>query len=131
MGKKGRVLMTRQEKSILKFYVSAFIVITILLTCFLAGAEIDLDKWADAIRKAEGNPNYGILSVPCHSESECRQICKNTVFNTLVKYRSTRCRPGEDDVTCLARRYAPVGASNDPQGLNKNWEKNVRYFLTH
>lgn len=30
----------------------------------------------------------------------------------------------------LASRYCPIGADNDPQGLNKNWVKNVKYFLT-
>ena len=89
---------------------------------------IDLDRYANAIRKAENNPNYGIISIPCNSEAQCRQYCKNTVFNTLVKYRSTRCKEGEDDLSCLARRYAPIGAKNDPNNLNKNWKRNVKYF---
>jgi hypothetical protein len=28
----------------------------------------------------------------------------------------------------LARRYCPVGADNDPTGLNKHWLKNVTHF---
>lgn len=94
-----------------------------------ASTIIDTDKYCDAIRKAEGNPNYGILSIKCHSEAQCRQYCKNTVYNTLIKYRSTRCKTGEPDIDCLARRYAPLNANNDPQGLNKNWIKNVAYHL--
>lgn len=90
---------------------------------------IDLDRWADAIRKAEGNPNYGIVSIKCDSEAQCRKYCKNTVYNTLVKYRESRCKSGESDLDCMARRYAPIGAKNDPNGLNKNWKKNVAYFL--
>jgi len=96
---------------------------------FAAEREYTLDQWADAIRQAERNPNYGILSIPCNSEAQCRKYCKNTVYNTLVKYRADRCKEGESDIDCLARRYAPIGASNDPQNLNKNWKKNVLYFL--
>lgn len=35
-----------------------------------------------------------------------------------------------DYIEFLASRYCPIGADNDPQGLNKNWVKNVKYFLT-
>ena len=31
-----------------------------------------------------------------------------------------------DLISSLAARYAPVGVSNDPRGLNRNWERNVR-----
>ena len=97
--------------------------------CNPAIAQIDTERWADAIRMAEGNPNYGILSIPCNSEAQCRKYCINTIYNTLVKYRSTRCTPGESDIDCLARRYAPIGAANDPNNLNKNWKKNVLFYL--
>jgi hypothetical protein len=30
-----------------------------------------------------------------------------------------------DFLESLARRYCPVGADNDPTGLNKHWLKNV------
>ena len=29
-------------------------------------------------------------------------------------------------IVFLGKRYCPVGADNDPQGLNKHWVKNVR-----
>ena len=109
--------------------ICLLVAILILLMAVVAQADIDLDRWADAIRRAEGNPNYGILSIPCNSEAQCRQYCKNTVYNTLVKYRDQRCKEGESDIDCLARRYAPIGAENDPTGLNKNWKKNVLAFL--
>lgn len=106
--------------------VSLFLWALLIKSC---SADIDLDRWADAIRKAEGNPNYGIISIKCDSEAQCRQYCKNTVYNTLVKYRKTRCKDGESDLDCLARRYAPIGAENDPNNLNKNWKKNVKFYL--
>lgn len=30
-------------------------------------------------------------------------------------------------IVFLGNRYCPVGAENDPNGLNKNWTKNVRF----
>lgn len=33
------------------------------------------------------------------------------------------------DLEEFARIYCPIGADNDPKGLNKNWLKNVRFFL--
>ena len=33
------------------------------------------------------------------------------------------------DVDKFAKRWAPVGAKNDPKGLNKNWAKNVKKFM--
>ena len=64
-------------------------------------------------------------------KAEARAICKRTVERTLYSRRAQRCRAGELDIDCLARRYAPGNASNDPNGLNKNWKKNVLYFLNH
>ncbi len=34
----------------------------------------------------------------------------------------------KDFISYAASRYAPIGAENDPTGLNKNWEKNVRKY---
>jgi hypothetical protein len=31
-------------------------------------------------------------------------------------------------VAFLGKRYCPVGADNDPEGLNKHWIKNVKHF---
>ena len=33
-------------------------------------------------------------------------------------------------VVFLGRRYCPVGAENDPQGLNRHWVKNVRHYVS-
>ena len=33
------------------------------------------------------------------------------------------------DLLAFAKRWAPVGAKNDPKGLNKNWYKNARYYM--
>jgi hypothetical protein len=34
----------------------------------------------------------------------------------------------KDFISYAASKYAPIGAENDPTGLNKNWEKNVRKY---
>ena len=111
-----------------RYFIPAVIAYALLMAA-VCSADIDLDAYADAIRAAENNPNYGILSIKCHSEAQCRQYCKNTVYNTLIKYRSTRCKTGEPDIDCLARRYAPLNAGNDPSGLNKHWKSNVLFYL--
>jgi len=37
----------------------------------------------------------------------------------------------KDFISYLAKIYAPIGALNDPTGLNKNWERNVKnYYKT-
>lgn len=32
-------------------------------------------------------------------------------------------------IVFLGNRYCPVGAENDPNGLNKHWIKNVRFYV--
>lgn len=93
-----------------------------------------IDDYVNAIFKAEGGESatylYGIRSIPYDTPENARKYCYNTVYNTLVKYRATRCKDGESDLDCLARRYCPLNVANDPKGLNKNWKSNVKYFLT-
>ncbi len=33
-------------------------------------------------------------------------------------------------IDSLGARYCPIGADNDPTGINAHWIKNVKYFLT-
>jgi len=33
-------------------------------------------------------------------------------------------------ISSLGARYCPIGADNDPTGLNTHWIKNVKYYLT-
>jgi len=113
--------------------VLAFIllIMTVGVACASNSPKIEgytLDQWANAIRKSEGNSNYGILSVPCSTTQECRRICKNTVRNNHKRWIKAGKRG--DYLTFLANRYCPIGASNDPKGLNKHWKKNVAYHLT-
>ena len=33
------------------------------------------------------------------------------------------------DLEAFAARWCPIGAENDPTGLNKNWLRNARYYM--
>lgn len=93
--------------------------------CSNVGYTATLDQWADAIHKAEGNDNYGILQH--YKYTTYRQACKNTVLNNYQRWQ--RSRENIPFLQFLGRRYCPTGASNDPTGLNRYWVKNVEYWL--
>jgi hypothetical protein len=92
-----------------------------------------LENIVMAIYQAEGSERaikpFGILSVPCESYSECKKICENTVRNNWKRYQEWGHKKYPTYLAFLASRYAPIGVSNDPTNLNKNWLKNVQHFL--
>jgi len=94
---------------------------------------IDAEKLADAIFLAEGGYGagylYGIRSVSYDTESEARRICINTINNNKKRYMEYGYKKHKTYLEFLASRYCPIGAKNDPKGLNKNWIKNVIFFL--
>lgn len=116
------------------FFTAVLIVLTWICIFFLFRTTLaHADEYTDeeivnAIRKAEGVWNYGIKSVKCGTEKECRRVCLRTVHNNRRRYDQGH-QPSEDFIKFLANRYAPIGADNDPDGLNQNWQKNVKYFL--
>ena len=88
-----------------------------------------IDNIADAIGRAEHSTRhpYGIMYK--YHDTSPRQACYNTIdhcHRTWTTYGAHG-----DFLVYLAESYAPIGAANDPRGLNKNWLKNVRWFLTH
>jgi hypothetical protein len=87
---------------------------------------INVEAMADAIRRAENNKNYGVLSVKCSTEAECRKICKNSIRNNMKRYEKSD--KSLDFIAFMGKRWAPEGVANDPANLNKNWAKNVRYW---
>ena len=103
-----------------------------LHSCEPARAEVsevygyNVERLADSIYWAEGGYNtrhpYGILTK--YKQTTPRQACINTIVNQGKRHAEHGC--GLDYLTCLSRRYAPVGASNDPKNLNQNWLSNVR-----
>ena len=116
-------------------------ILTILLIMFFcigsfyeAGAELpeeyDTQRLCYAIFKAEGGYTaqylYGIRSIPYKNMLDARKICINTIENNKERFYN-QSKYG-DYLDFLASRYCPIGAENDPQGLNRHWIKNVRYY---
>jgi len=93
---------------------------------------VDNDIIVNAIYKAEGGKKtkypYGIVSIDTKGDEEyARKICYNTVRNNKVRFKNQT--KYKDYIEFLGSRYCPIGASNDPNNLNKNWVTNVKYFI--
>lgn len=88
-----------------------------------------VEALANAIYKAEGGSKtrhpYGILAKYKHTTP--RQACINTIKSAWGRWEKAG-EPGEF-IAFLGKTYAPVGAANDPTGLNSNWVRNVTYFM--
>lgn len=81
-----------------------------------------------AIREAERGRKgfeFGIVAAKnTDLKTQCEWACA-TVKKNFERFRES----GEKDfIAFLGRRWAPIGAENDPQGLNRYWVDNVRYF---
>lgn len=88
---------------------------------------IDIDRLANAIYKAEGVNSkhpYGILTKYKHTTP--RQACINTIKSNLKRFNNQK--KEKDFIVFMSKTYCPIGAKNDPTGLNKNWVKNVKHF---
>ena len=108
------------------YFITAILFFLIMIS--LARADtINIEKLATAIYYAENSKThpYGILAHYKHTTP--RQACINTIKSAIRKYEKSNKRL--DYITFLSKTYAPVGVANDPKGLNKNWVKNVKYFL--
>ena len=88
---------------------------------------INVESLASAIKKAENFKShpYGILKDYCSAKTEakCRKGCVQTIQKRLRLWNGTG-----DFISYLSGSYAPVGAANDPLGLNRNWISNVSHF---
>lgn len=106
----------------------AMLLILILGMANQAKAETyDANQIADAIYRIEGGESakkaYGILSVSCKDEADCRKVCLNTIENNFVRWQLNGSEG--DFLAFLASRYAPVEA----HPLNRNWLPNLRSVL--
>lgn len=92
-----------------------------------------LSLMARAVKFAENNPkNHGVLSIKTDNPD---QVVTNSVKKNYDRW-STGQKPAKwiDEkpkkyVDFMQRRWAPIGAENDPDGLNVNWAPNVRWFI--
>lgn len=94
---------------------------------YASTVEVSPERLADAIFHAENSKThpYGILAHYKHTTP--RQACINTINS--AKRRFDKQTKEKDFIHFLSLTYCPIGASNDPLGLNVNWERNVKYFL--
>ena len=81
-----------------------------------------VNQYVSAIGKAENSKKfpYGIKSIKCSGEAECRQICHNSVVNANKRW--IKAGKPEDFVIFMGRRYSPPD-------INPNWVRLVKYFL--
>jgi len=93
-----------------------------------------------AIKVAENNKrNHGVLSIPTADAGEASDVVNNSIINNFVRWDTgmptIESRPNETRavapkfVDFMQKRWAPIGAENDPDNLNKNWAPNVRSYL--
>lgn len=81
-----------------------------------------------AIREAERGRKgfeFGVVAVKgTDLRTQCEWACA-TVKKNFERFRES----GEKDfIAFLGKRWAPVGAENDPKGLNRFFVENVRFF---
>lgn len=126
-----------QRQSNFLSYVCAVTIVSamLLLALFCGCAHAEVYSAAgicEAIYIVEGGARakkpYGVLSIPCNSHESCREVCITTVQNQFTRWQAVEKSRGEFLVS-LARRYAPVGAGNDPKNLNQYWLKNLLAVL--
>ena len=95
-------------------------------------AEFNLDPaLVQAVVKAEGNIVRAVqCSVPTiETREQAIRITCRTIVHRLWQFAKEQ-QPSAF-VAYMGASWAPVGAKNDPQGLNKNWVPNVtRLWLT-
>jgi hypothetical protein len=108
---------------------------TILIAANRNGIEPGTDNWLIllAIRKAENGgegKQFGIMNPKANDLDSQAGWCAATIMKNRERYEAI---PDKTDnhsfIEFLGSRYCPVGASNDPDGLNVNWIGNVRHWI--
>ncbi|MFB3819755.1 MAG: hypothetical protein ACE147_19025, partial [Candidatus Methylomirabilales bacterium] len=89
-----------------------------------------------ALRRTENGPpgrEFGVLSVPAHGLKAQARIAANSIRNSIARFRAAggdaveaeRGGYTRDFLRFFSARYAPVGADNDRQGLNRAHAANL------
>mgnify|MGYP001267185185 CR=1 FL=1 len=110
--------------------ITSLVVMMLVMSSTVFGQTIDVEKLANAIYLAEGGSRavkpYGILKDYCKKgdpDGQCRKGCIQTINKRYKMWDKQG-----DFISYLSKSYCPIGAENDPKGLNKNWVKNVSHF---
>ena len=83
-----------------------------------------------AIRKAENGKNhiaFGIMNPEANTFDKQAGWCAATIQKNYDRWITAGSKGRY--IEYLARRFCPVGAANDPDGLNKNWIGNVNSWV--
>lgn len=83
-----------------------------------------------AIRKAENGGHgkeFGIMNKKANNFDKQAGWCAATIKKNYQRWIDAG-RKGEY-IDFLGSRYCPIGAENDPTGLNHNWIPNVKYWV--
>lgn len=92
--------------------------------------QADLAPMVAAIRHAERGGRgreYGVLNARAEVSYRAQAgWCAATVQKNYDRWMADGANG--DFVSFLGQRYAPIGASNDPNGLNRNWVPNVSHY---
>jgi hypothetical protein len=80
-----------------------------------------------AVVNAEGNILRAVqCAIPsCQTREKALEITCRSMVHAMRDYLSNQ-RLNGDFVAFWSKRWAPVGAENDPTHLNANWTDNVR-----
>lgn len=92
---------------------------------------VDYRSICQSIRQAEGNANYGVINGSCDVKEPgmCKYMCEEIVQINFKRWLKRPYHDTREFLVFLRDRYCPIGAKNDPTGLNKNWLRLVKYFL--
>jgi hypothetical protein len=93
-----------------------------------AGSSVNFPRILEAMCKAEGPDPDAIVraarcSTPVKDRTEALEIAARSLTHAMADFISKNCL--EMFIVQFGATWAPVGATNDPTGLNKNWPINV------
>lgn len=94
----------------------------------VAGGSVLLPRLLQAINDAEGGDQAFVRAIACSdptvtTRAEALPIGARTVVHRLVDFVLTQNPEGA--IRALGASWAPIGAENDPGGLNAHWVANV------
>lgn len=105
----------------------------LLASCTLSHANepINVNRLANAIYMSEGGAKtrhpYGILAK--YKTTTPRQACINTIKTNIRKWNKAGMTGSyKEFIVFMSKTYCPIGAKNDPTGLNRHWVKNTTYY---
>ena len=83
---------------------------------------INVERIATAIKVEEGSRHpYGIISVRCTGEDDCRHVCIKTIRHRLKDFEKSHQTGVENFINALAQKYD----AGDERAGQKRWAVNV------